>query len=221
MFKTRDGLVRIDIAEDLSEVTFPTSDFSIVNMPSDHEEAEDLFDNLYNSPTNRHLSLVFCRHKRSDKLSALSNFSKIKNFEYLDSVHVWYEKASSSSNNGLLPVSEQAVIVFKGSTPDVKNTAWFGEQDGQSNATTLWNVSSQDGEPQKNTYYQKFCWETAMLLMSMSYPLESKRFIYGYPLDSDALSLFSFVKKYKIEVQLYVKTTKEANDLLEKYKEYP
>lgn len=219
MFKTRDGSVRIDIAEDLSEVSFPASDFSIINIPTDHEEAEDLFKNLYNSPAFRHISLVLCRHKRSDRMRAMSNFDRIGKFSYLDSVHIWYERASSSSNNGFLPVSEQGVLLYKGSTPDVRKTEWFSQDGQHSNATTLWNVAPSEGEGISSTYFQKFCWEVLLLLMSMSAPLEHNRFIYGFPANGDAISLFKFCKKFNINVQLYVKTAKEASDLLEKYKE--
>lgn len=220
MFKTRDGLVRIDIAEDLSEVIFPPADFSILNMPHDHEEAADLFTNLFNSPTSRHISLVFCRHKRGDRLRAMSNFDHIGNWNYLDSIHVWYEKASSSSNNGFLPVSEQGIVLYKGSVPDVKKTEWFSSDDTQySNATTLWNVASQPNEGSTSTYYQKFCWEIPLLLTSMAAPIEHKRFIYGFPTNGDEESIFKFCKLYGFSIQLYVKTAKEASDLIERYKD--
>ena len=220
MFKTKDNVVRIDIAEDISEVVFPAADFSILNMPVDHEESDDIFTNLYNSPTNRHIALVFCRHKRADRMAATGNFGRDNPFTYLDNVHVFYEKASSSSNNGLLPVSEQAVIYYKGNTPDVKKTQWFASEDsGHSNATTLWNVSAQQDEPSESTYFQRFCWEVGQLLMSMSSPMEHRRFIYGFPVENDADSLFSFCRAHNLQVQLYVRTTKEATELLDLYKQ--
>ena len=217
MFKSKDGLIRIDVAEDLSEVAFPPADFSIVNVPVDHEEAEDLFNNLYNTPTNRHVSLILNRHRRSERLKAMSNLDR-QPFTYLDSVHLWYERASSSSNNGFLPISEQGLIVYKGSAPDVKRTSWFGDHDGNPNATTLWNLAPSQNEPSPHTYFQKFSWEMGLLLYSMSAPLEHNKFIYGFDLDSDAENLFFFCKEHGIEVQLYTRTSKEASELLERYK---
>lgn len=219
MFQTRDGLVRIDIAEKLSEVAFPASDFSIINLPYDKKEASELFTNLYNSPSSKHVSLVLIRQKKSDKLKTMGNFDSIGDWAYLDSVHLWYEKASSSSNNGFLPVSEQGVLVHKGSAPDVKKTSWFSDNQEFSNATTLWNLASQENEEISSTYYQRFCWELPMLLMSMMRPLENNRFIYGLPIREDAHNIFKFCRQYNISVQLYVRTTKEASELLEKYKE--
>jgi len=116
-------------------------------------------------------------------------------------------------------VSEQGVILYKGSTPDVKKTGWFAPDEQYSNATTLWNVAPSQDEGIGSTYFQKFCWEVPMILLSMARPLEHNRFIYGLPVNGDAAALFKFCKYYNIAVQLYVKTTKEASELLEKYKE--
>jgi hypothetical protein len=219
MIVTDDGLVRIEIASDLSEVIFPASDFSLVNMPTDHEEAEDLFKNLYNTPTNRHISLVFNRHKKEDHIKALANFNNTP-FTYLDSVHLLYEKATITSTSTFLPLSEGVVILHKGNTPDVATTSWFaseGVAGPRTNATTIWNVAPSEGEPKKFSYYNKLSWEVILLAMSMASPLEHRRFIYALPLDGDETSLFELCKKYNLKVQLYCENMQAANKLLEKY----
>ena len=214
MFRSHDDLIRIDVCRNINSVIFPPVDCSILNIPDDANDAKNLFSSLWNAPAVHHLSLLFCRHKKKNRLKAMSNFANTP-FSYLDSVHIWYEKASSCSNNGFLPLSEQGVLLHKGTIPNIKNTDWFASD--LSNATTLWNVSVQEKEPRQFTYHQKFSWEIVLLLLSMCKPWTYQRFIYGFSGDRD--SIFEFCRTFNIGVQLYESTAQEANELIKQYEE--
>lgn len=218
MYKSKDGLLRVDQAVSLSSVVFPPASWSIINLPVDAAEAQQLFRNLYNSPTSRHVSLVLSRHRRKDRLAATANIGQAKTWSYLDTVSIWYEKPSTCSNNGLLPIAEPGFLLYKGDAPDAKRTEWFSKD--MANATNLWNLATQEGEGDVS-YYQKFSWEMNMLLMSLAQPLEHGRFIYGMPIsESEQAPLFDFCKHFGIGVQLYAKTLIEAETLVKDYEKH-
>lgn len=223
---SRDDAVRVDVAKNLSQVVFPASCYSIVNIPVNSEEARELFRNLYNNPSQRHVALVFCRHSKRYTLDAMANLAVVEDdtpWNYLDTVHVWYEKPSSSSNSAFLPLTEEGYLFYKGSVPNISNTKWFsggGEKDPP-NATNLWNVSPQAGEKLPFSYYRKFCWEIPLLLASMSVPLEIRRFIYAVEWDSNPNyeSLFKFCYEHKMQVQLYAPDLEQAQRAVNRYEE--
>lgn len=218
MIASKDGLIRIDQAASLASVVFPPASWSVVNLPIEADDAERMFKNLYNSPTSRHICLVLCRHRRKERLAATANISKAIQWSYLDTVSIWYEKPSTCSNNGLLPVAEPGFLMYKGDTPDAKRTEWFG--DGLANATNLWNLATQADEG-AHSYYQKFSWEMNMLLMGLAGPLEHGRFIYGMPLvESDRRLIFGFCRHFDIGVQLYAKTHYEAEEIIREYEKF-
>lgn len=221
MLMSKDGLIKVDQAVDLASVVFPPSSWSIVNLPVDSTEAESMFKNLYNTPTARHVSLALCRHRRKERLQATANVAQSQaiGWGYLDTVSIWYEKPSTCSNNGLLPVAEPGFLLYKGDTPDAKRTAWFGEN--IANATNLWNIAPQEAEDGTYSYYQKFSWELNMLLMSLATPLEHTRFIYAMPVAaSDWSTIFKFCKHFLVGVQLYAKTHAEAEAIVAAYEIY-
>jgi hypothetical protein len=218
MIRTHDDLIRIEVVKNIGNITPVVADFSIIDLPANAEEARSLLSSIYNNPSLRHISLILNRNKKKDKIDSLTNLTIAHKvgFEYLDTVSIWYEKPSTCSNNGFLPVAETGYIFYKGVMPDVKTTAWFSED--KSNATNLWNVSPQPKEPKQVTYYQKFSWEIPLLLLSMSEPLEHRRFIYISDLsEAEHESLFMFCKTHNIGVQLYSTSDSAALHLIRSY----
>lgn len=218
---SRDDVVRVDVAKNLSQVVFPASCYSIVNIPASEADTKSLFSNLYNNPAQRHVAMVFCRHSKRNTLDAMANLATVENntpWNYLDTVHVWYEKPSSSSNSAFLPLAEEGYLFYKGSTPNIGNTKWFSGEDGP-NATNLWNVSPQAGEERPFSYYRKFCWEIPLLLASMTIPLENRRFIYAVEWDSSLgyESLFKFCVEHNMQVQLYAPDLDQAQRAVNRY----
>jgi len=223
--RTQDGVIQIETTK-LGDSIFPAADFTMANIPIEQGEAEDFLKNLYNIPVERHILLLFCRHSREDKTKALANIhagmSAVKaagiaaktpgaEWNFLDSVSVWYEKPSTSSNIGLLPVSEEAFIFYKGAVPNIKNTSWFGS--GSPNATTTWGVSPAEYEKRAHTYYRKFSWEVALLMATMSDPAQTGRFIYA--LDGDYEHVFKFCREYGQQTVVYIGPDESAAKLME------
>lgn len=218
MIRSHDDLIRIEVIKNINNIPPVVSDFSIIDLPLSADEAHFSLLSIFNSPTPRHITLLLNRQKRKDRVDALMNLSIAQKigFEYLDTVSIWYERPSTCSNNGFLPVCEVGYLFYKGAAPDVKTTAWFS--DDKNNATNLWNVSAQPTEPRQVTYYQKFSWEIPLLLMSMSKPLENRRFIYHTELsDPEYESLFRFCKQYKMGVQLYSTSDATALHIIRSY----
>jgi len=212
MIRSHDDLIRVEVIANANIAGPVAADFSIINLPLDAALAKESLNNIFNSPTMRHITLILNRHRRKDKVLAMTTLKTAIDvgFEYLDTVSIWYDKPSSCSNNGFLPVCEVGYLFYKGAAPDVGTTAWFG--DGTSNATNMWAVTPQELEKRTATYYQKFAWEIPLLLLSMAQPLEHRRFIYNAELtEQETDSLFRFCKNFNMAVQLY--TTTEANGL--------
>lgn len=216
MFKSQDNLLQVLVAEDLSQVAFPAADFSIVNLPLTPEKTEALFSHLYDTPVERHVTLVVSRHKKEERLHVLGNLSRVANFKYFDSIFLWYEKASGSSNSTFTPICEGAYLFYKGDLPDVKKTAWFSEE--QSNATNHWALAASAGEDRDFTYYQRFNFETALLLYSLSRPSATRRFIYGLPSVDD--NLFAFCRRHQIGAYVYADSNSEAKQLVSAYETF-
>jgi hypothetical protein len=219
MFRSKDGLVRIEQVSNFSDAVFLPASWSVINIPNNTEQAESLFKNLYNTPTTRHVTLVLNRNRKKDKLHAISNIilAQKQGWSYLDTVSIMYEKGITSSSS-LSSVSEIGYILYKGEPPELKNTAWFAEN---GNASNLWNLSAQAEEPLKATTYQKFSWEIQLLLLSLSKPNEYSKFIYGLPAsDSELVSIFQFVNTYQVSVLLYVPDISSAELILSNYNKF-
>jgi hypothetical protein len=218
--RSKDGLIDVEQVSNIANVVFPPASWSVINLPTSEDDAKAILRGLYNSATTRHISLAVARHRRKDRLEATGMIRHAipEGWGYLDTVNIFYEKPSSCSNNGLLPVSEVGFVLYKGSMPAVTTTAWFS--DGLNNATNLWNIATQKDEG-AFSYFQKFSWEVNMLLMSLSSPIENSRFIYGLPLtEIEQISLFKFCEYFGIGVKLYVDTQLEVDAILKSYEKF-
>jgi hypothetical protein len=213
MLRSKDGKVTILVTTDLATVPMPAADISFFNIPKDRDAAAALFAAIHNAPSRKHIALFFCRHSRTDRLKALANIAIDKELSYLDTVHLWYEKPSTSSNIGFLPLAEEGFILYKGSTPAVKNTAWFNPP--ESNASNSWGITAAEHEQRPFSYYRKFAWEIPLLLASMAEPRETERMIYG--LDDDHESAFKFCKEYNMSIHTFAPSALEAQKLLDRY----
>lgn len=205
MLKTRDGKLQIELIKNLGDAPIRPADWSIVNLPTDSEEAGKFFKNLNNSPNENHVSLVLCRHNKKKRIDALINLTLANEYlAYLETVSIAYDKPSSCSNNGLLPVSEVGYLFYKGAHPDVKNTAWF--RDGMANATNLWDVSPRTDEPVTKTYFKKFSWELQVLMFCLCGKPGYRSFIYATPISGvdEAQLIHNFCEKYDVSCTLYI-----------------
>lgn len=224
MIKSSDGLVTITPAATPSDIVFEPSDWSIANIPANEKDADALARHLYYMPVSNHVSLLLCRHRRKDRLKAMSMVHSFVyrdkadpvEWNFLDTVCIWYEKPSSCSNNGLLPVSEPGFLVYKGDVPDTSKTQWFNDE--YSNSTNLWNVSPQPEEQKtfKYTYNQKFSWEMNLLMMSLCGPLEYRRFIYALPMNGSELrSMHKLCRVHNLKAQLVSKNIEDAEKMIQ------
>lgn len=209
MYQTKNGLVTVTPIADITDAIFPQADFSIVGIPGDADKALKVLENLYNSPSQAHIALAVPKGKTKDKITGLGSISK-SSFEYFDTVTLWYEKGMSSGGK-LTSVSEPAYLLFKGPNIDVDKTKWFGVEE---NASNLWNVSGQEGEPRTHTGYGRFSWEVAMLLMGMAGPLKHGKFIYALPGDKDIESISLFCEKYGLTCQMYASSDEKAKRMV-------
>lgn len=213
MFRSQDGKITAAVVKSLGETAFPTADFSILNVPLDQAAAASMFTNLANMPCPRHTALVFARYPRGSKIEAIKNLSQHDPLNFLDMVHLWYEKPSTSSNVGFLPVAEDGYLFYKGDAPNVKNTAWFADK--KPNATNFWGVSPAEYEGRAATHFRRFSWEIALLLYTMCEPIQSKRMIYG--LDEDHEHVLKFSKTYGVQVHFLVSSEELAKNIISKY----
>lgn len=214
MFRTKDGKIEIQAIKSLGDAVFPAADFTLANLPLDHNEAASFATNLYNSPSQRHVLMLFARHSRDEKPTALANLKLVNQagWKLLETVCVWYEKPSTSSNIGFLPVAEEAYIFYKGATPNVKNTEWFSP-DGGANATNLWDLTPNEFEGKSFTYYRHFAWEIPLLLATLVDPAETCRFIYA--LDGDYDHVFKFCREHKQQVSVLLQSEEQAKKLIQ------
>lgn len=213
MIRTDDDIIRIDVVKNISHAVFPACDASIVSSLVDPIEMRALMYNLWNSPSDKHVCLVLPRQRRSQTLRVLENISQVKDWEFLDTVQICYEKTVQSNASSFVKNSETGFLYYKGDFPQLDKTQWFNPD--YSNATTTWNVTPQPEEPVKNTAYQRFSWEVLLLLVTLSQPLHYGRFVYA--LDPSDDNLLSFAAYHQIPLQLYAETMEEATAVIEKY----
>jgi len=218
MLKSKDGQIEVYYAKSPAELIFPPLAWSIVNIPLDAQESDSFFNSLYQTSSSRHVMLALCRHKRRERYLANKNLPS-SNWTYFETVSIWYEKPSTCSNNGFLPLAEPGWLYYKGDVPNAKNTDWFLEE--YNNATNIWNVAPQKHEPPEHIFYQKFSWEINLLLMSLSAPLENRKFLYTFVLDKhEQISLFKFCQQYGNVACLYAADLEEANEILGNYSKF-
>jgi len=219
---SNDGLIEILVGVNVGSVIFPPLAWSVVNAPTDALETRSLFRNLYNSPSSNHLCLCLHRQRKKDKLASFSSLSGIDTgWGYLDTVSIFYQRPSSSSNNGLLPLAELGHLLTKGDSPEVSNSAWFNYEVG--NATNFWDVEAADGIDDKDdfTYFQKFSSQMNLILMSMCRPLEYRKFAYLCDVDKKELRhIHNFCKGLGVSACLYAETDTEARKMIEQVNNY-
>lgn len=216
MTTSKDNKINI-LHGSINDVVYSPSDFSVVDVPSEKEHAEMLAKRLYNTTATKHVSLLLTRGRRDERLDCISNVGCFKNWSFLDSVNILYEKASSCSNSGLLPLSEPGYVVYKGSIPNIKATSWF-QDDKKPNSTNFWDLSVSSEESSVNTYYKKCSWELLLLMYSLAMTSIYRSFIYALPVDCDEIiSIGKFCHFMNLTVQIPIKDNKKAASLLEYY----
>lgn len=213
------------VAQSVADIVCPPTDFIICNTPLDDSKTRQFAQNLYNNPAHRTLVLLLNRGSRVQKTIRMANiaaFQATKNtkWSFFDSISISYNKPASCSNSRLLSLSEPGVLFYKGSqAPSPSKTAWASEKE-YTNATNEWVLLPVKEETEltglEYTYYQKFCWELVMLMLSLASPMQYNRFVYS-AVDSqkqltkgEVLSLGYFCDYMNTHCQLIVSNEKEA-----------
>lgn len=216
MLKSKDDLIRVEIICSITDAIPPVTDFSIFNIPKNKADAEQLFQNIYSMPTDKHLTLMLCRHIKRDKLKALSNFACSKELEYVDTVSMTYQE-TNYRGAGLSTLSEIGALFYKGDEPNFQQTSWFRTE--THNASNHWDLSPyKDDNHQENPVPStngRFSWDLALLMATACGPMHHKRFLYCLPNFDDNLLLF--VKSFGIGAHLYAPNVEEGQAIIEKY----
>ena len=219
MLQSEDKKITILVGSDPSKVIFHPADWSMINMPVCPNDAKSISKHLYNTPTNRHLCLITTRALRTRRLQVLSNLHEFdRKWKFMDAISILYQKPNSCSASGLLPKAESAYLVYKGSAPDVSNTAWFSD-DGP-NATNFWDVAPQPEEfgVFKNIHFHRFSWEVQIIMMSMAGVLEHRSFIYTIPVkNKEIISIYEFCKKFNLTAQLFASSLEAGQKIIKRY----
>ena len=215
MFQSKDKVLTIHTGEEPTQVVFSPADFGFVNVPEGSEDTKQLFKNLYNTTAARSIIMAFTRHKRHNRLAALSNLYVIESWEYFDTITLQYEKTLGSNNGRFVPISEQAHLFYKGDQPDASKTSWFS--DSRTNATNLWDVQARPEDGNEFTYSGRFSWEMGLLIYSMAKPLAHRTLI--YTLDTDHENAIAFARHLELKIHCVVKDSETATALLKGYQE--
>ena len=213
MFQTKDKVLTIHTADEPTSVAFPPADFGFINVLETAQDTKTLFKNLWNTPASRTLLMAFSRHKRHNKLAAMANFYAIESWEYFDTITLQYEKTLGSNNGRFVPISEQAVLFYKGDQPDAGQTSWFSES--RTNATNLWDVNARPEEGNEFTYSGRFSWEMGLLLYSMCKPLAFRTML--YTLDTDHENAIAFARHLKLKMHTVLKDDDQAKLMIKEY----
>jgi hypothetical protein len=219
MLRSVDGLLTIEASKTKSDLIIPASDVSVVDVPESPSESEKLFKAIYNVPTDRHVCLVLVRHSKGEYLKALGNVTKIKHLDYMDEVHITYQKSSKRAGS-FTHLGESGFLFYKGSQPVVENTNWFRNDINGLNASNHWDLGvysvSDDKLKEKGdrTIFPKFAWELGLLLMTLATPLQHKRIVWTLPWDEN---LLQFASEWKIRLHLVTTSDVDAYDALTAY----
>jgi len=219
MLRSSDGLLTIEAVKTKSDLIIPASDVSVVNIPIVASESEKLFSAIYNVPTDRHVCLVLVRHSKGDYLKALGNVSKIKHLDYMDEVHITYQKSSKRAGS-FTHLGESGFLFYKGSQPIVENTNWFRNDSNGLNASNHWDLGiyaptdDKIKEKGNQTVYPKFAWELGLLLMTLASPIQHKRVVWTLPWDDN---LLNFVSEWGLRLHLVTSSDVDAYDALTAY----
>lgn len=219
MLRSADGSLTIESIKTKGDLIIPASDVSVVNVPLISSESEKLFNAIYNVPTDRHICLVLARHSKGDYLKALGNVAKIKNLDYMDEVHITYQKSSKRAGS-FTHLGESAFLFYKGGQPTVENTSWFRNDSNGLNASNHWDLDIYSPADEKikekgnKTIYPKFAWELGLLLMTLATPIQHKRIVWTLPWDEN---LMQFVHDWGLKLHLVTASDVDAYDALQAY----
>lgn len=213
--RSDDDIIRVDVVKSLAHAIFPAADGSIVPALLDETEHRALLHNLYHSPSEKHVSLVLPRVRRTQFIGVLQHLSKVQDWEFLDIVSIVYEKTVQSNASSFVRNSEPGFLFYKNAFPNLDQTKWFNPQ--FCNCSTTWHLAPQPEEAIRHTSYQKFCWELMLLMVTLSKPLYYGRFIYALPIDDNNILQFAFY--HQIPLQLYADSNEKAASIIEQYNE--
>lgn len=222
MLRSADGLLTIEAIKTKNDLIIPASDVSVVNVPVMPNEAEKLFSAIYNVPTDRHVCLILVRHSKGEYLKALGNITKIKNLDYMDEVHITYQKSSKRAGS-FTHLGESGFLFYKGGQPIVENTSWFRNDSNGLNASNHWDLDIYAPADEKikekgnRTIYPKFAWELGLLLMTLATPIQHKRIVWTLPWDEN---LLQFTHEWGLRLHLVTASDVDAYDALTAYEKF-
>jgi hypothetical protein len=210
-----DGRIIIMISDDIYNKTiYPQCDFSIVELPVEAKDAKKMYQQLFKTQKNNHISLQFSRLPKKLRLKAMSN-SQIGDevgFKFYDYITIVSQQPCRQPPNHLSPLGETMIIFTKNEEPNVKTTNWFNPDIGD--CTNVWDVGFQPKEGNGQTVSKKFAWETGYLLANLASPLICRKFlVLGLP----ELSMARFALHSNL--QMYAITSDEftANKIIKDY----
>lgn len=218
MLRSTDGQFTAESIKNKANMIIPASDVSVINIPIKINDFDQILKTVEAVPTDKHLVLFTSRHTKGDLLKAASNLTRIKNLEFLDIVHLTYQK-SSRKTGSFTHLAESGYLFYKGITPSVDNTAWFRGANS-ANASNHWDVSPYSDDKIKEqselSIYPKFAWDIGLLLMTLAYPLEHNKLVWTLPWDE---GLISFSVNSGVKLHLITSNDDDAVQALNTYEQ--
>lgn len=218
MLRSSDGNFTVDSIKNKSNMVIPAADVSVINIPVKTTEFDQLVKSVENIPTDKHLVLFTSRHTKADVLRSVANLTRIKNLEFLDIVHLTYQK-SSRKTGSFTHLAECGYLFYKGITPSIDNTFWF-RGNSFANASNHWDVSPySDDRMKENTdisVYPKFAWDIGLILMTLAYPLSHNKMVWSLPWDE---GLISFSVNSGVKLHLITSNDDDAVLALKTYED--
>ena len=218
MLRSIDGQFTAESIKNKANMIIPASDVSVINIPIKINDFDQIVKSIESIATDKHLVLFTSRHTKGDLLKAVSNLTRIKNLEFLDIIHLTYQK-SSRKTGSFTHLGESGYLFYKGITPSVDNTSWF-RGSGSANASNHWDVSPYSDDKIKEqvelSIYPKFAWDIGLLLMTLAYPLEHNKLVWTLPWDE---GLISFSVNSGVELHLITSSDDDAIQALNIYEQ--
>lgn len=207
--RSSDGNLTIEYVKNKHEIVIPASDVLVVNAPTKLEEMEQLNKSIRSLPsTEKYLVLLLFRHNKSDLIESFSNLKNITELEFLDYIDITYQKSSRRTGT-FVHLGEIGFLFYKGTQPNVSNTAWFRQ--GQLNASNHWDLSpysiDEDKEDVEQSVYPKFSWDLGLLLFTLGMPQQHKKIVWTLPYDDN---LLKFVINFNIKLHLITSSDEES-----------
>ena len=210
-----DGRIVVMITDDIyNKSIYPQCDFSIVELPIEAKDAKKMYQQLFKTQKNNHISLQFSRLPKKLRLKAMSNafIGDEVGFKFYDYVTIVSQQPCRQPPNHLSPLGETVILFTKNEEPNVKTTNWFNTEVGD--CTNVWDVTLQQKEGSGQTVSKKFAWEIGYLLANLASPLICRKFlVLGLP----ELSMAKFALNSNL--QMYAITSDEftANKIIKEY----